>query len=43
MPYHDFFSGQMVGPLPWATLAAFAAVAVGLFLAAARLTERQSF
>ena len=43
MPYHDFFSGQMVGPLPWATLAAFGAVAAGLFLAAARLTERQSF
>ena len=43
MPYHDFFSGLMTGPLPWLTLIAFAGVTAGLFAVAVSLTDRQSF
>ena len=43
MPYHDFFTGQMIGPMPWGTIAAFFAVAGGLFALAVRLTRQQNY
>jgi hypothetical protein len=43
MPYHDFFSGQTVGPLPWTTLLCLCGVGACLVALAARVTDRQSF
>ena len=43
MPYHDFFTGLMIGPLPWLTLVVFAGVAAGLSAVAVRVTDRQTF
>jgi ABC-type transport system involved in multi-copper enzyme maturation permease subunit len=43
MPYMDWQTGLINGPLPWMTLVILGAVAITLFTAVARVIKRQSF
>jgi len=43
MPYHDWISGLMVGPMPWLTMALLAAAGSAILFVAGRVTAERSF